>query len=335
MTRFMSPEYLIANLEAGNTVALTAPFIMNERVLIGFALSPEEFHSLDLALNEFTSVCTSLYYCVNSPRIFHGLKRIWESLDQRGLRRDSNSHHVDVDIVHDTKLMAYLLDPDSGREIEFGERRVQAGLTLAHLCARYLRREYPYRNTNLYDNPAPASVADMLAYDAGIIRRLADTLSPLMSPGLKKLYRQMELPLMFVLDNMRRVGIGVHGKACAEEADRIELEIDDLAEQITGGAEVNLRSDREVYNFLTAQGISFSDQRVYQWRKVSTRTLEDIGSYYPVVKKILQFREMKQDLSFLRAAAGRERVHPAWGQTRSATSRVNWFSGNWTDAYFC
>jgi DNA polymerase I-like protein with 3'-5' exonuclease and polymerase domains len=317
----MSPEYLISSLEAGNTVALTAPFIMNERVLIGFALSPGEFHSVDLALSEFRSVCTSLYSQVNSPRIFHGLKRIWESLDQRGLRGDSNSHHVDVDIVHDTKLMAYLLGPDSGREVDFGEHRVQQGLTLAHLCSRYLGEEYPYRNTDLYGNP-PEAMADVLAYDAAIICRLEDTFSSLMSPRLKRLYCNLELPLMFILDNMRRVGIGVDGNACAEEAERIELEMEDLAEEIKGGAEVDLRSDREVFQFLVAQDVQFLDQWVYQWRKVSVRALEDIGTYYPIVKKILQFREMGQDLSFLRTATGRERVHPVWGQTRSKTSRI-------------
>ena len=165
-------------------------------------------------------------------------------------------------------------------------------------------------------------MASVLAYDAGIIRRLADTLSFSMSPGLKKLYRQMELPLMFILDEMRRVGIGVAGAACAEEAERIELDMDRLAEEIKDGAEVDLRSDREVFGFLVAQGVQFSDQRVYQWRKVSTKALEDMGPFSPIVKKILEFRERGQDLSFLRHAAGRDRVHPVWGQTRSATSRA-------------
>ena len=108
MTRFMTPEYLISNLEAGITVALTAPFILNERVLIGFALSPDEIHSLDLSLNEFTTVCTSLYFDVHTPRIFHGLKRIREFLDVRGLRTDSDLNNVDIDTVDDTKLMAVL-----------------------------------------------------------------------------------------------------------------------------------------------------------------------------------------------------------------------------------
>jgi hypothetical protein len=67
MTRFTSPEYLISNLEAGNTVALTAPLIINEQVLIGFAFSPEDIHSLELALNEFISVCTPLYFEITSP----------------------------------------------------------------------------------------------------------------------------------------------------------------------------------------------------------------------------------------------------------------------------
>ncbi len=139
MTRFTSPEFLTSVLDSGNKVALTAPFIMNERVLIGFALSAEESHSVDLALDEFTSLCPALYYGVKSARAFHGLKRIWELLDERGLRMDAETDkYLDIRKIEDTKLMAYLLDPDSGREVESGQYRIQEGLTLAHLCVRYL-----------------------------------------------------------------------------------------------------------------------------------------------------------------------------------------------------
>jgi hypothetical protein len=38
-----------------------------------------------------TLVCNSIYFQVNTPRIFHGLKRIWEFLDERGLRTDTET----------------------------------------------------------------------------------------------------------------------------------------------------------------------------------------------------------------------------------------------------
>ena len=50
--------------------------------------------------------------------------------------------------------------------------------------------------------------------------------------------------------------------------------------------------------------------------------LEELALTYPVVRAILDWRQMHQDVSFLSTAAGQERVHPIWGQTRSGTSRI-------------
>jgi len=273
-------------------------------------------------MDKFISVCPALYLDVNSKRIFHGLKRIWEFLDDRGLQTSSDLNRVDIYTVDDTKLMAYLLDPDSGREVEFGEHRVQAGLTLAHLTARYLGEDYPYRHTDIYEYGSIEAFTDILAYDARLIYRLAAELPSRMSKELYKLYRDLELPLMVVLDNMRRGGIGVDGETCAREVKRLEKEMAALAQEITGGEEIDLGSDRDVFRFLMRQGVRFQDQRVYQWGRVTNRALEEIALLYPLVQKVLSFRDKGQDLVPLRQMAHRNRVHPVWGQTRSATSRI-------------
>jgi len=254
--------------------------------------------------------------------MFHGLKRIWEFLDARGLRTDTDSNRVDIDTVDDTKLMAYLLDPDSGREVEFGEHRVQQGLTLAHLCARYLGEDYPYRHTDIHEYGSMEAFADILSHDARLIYRLAAELPGRMSKELYNLYGHLELPLMVVLDSLRRVGIGVDGATCAFEVKRTEKEMAVIAQEITGGEDVDLKSDRAVFGFLIKQGVQFQDQRVSQWGKATNRTLEEIAPLYPLVQKILSFREKSQDLVPLRQMAHRDRIHPVWGQTRSATSRI-------------
>ena len=77
----------------------------------------------------------------------------------------------------------------------------------------------------------------------------------LMSSDLMKLYRNVELPLMLVLDDMRRVGIGFDGTACARLVAETQSSMARLAQEITGGATVDLTSQEEVYRFLTDQGI--------------------------------------------------------------------------------
>ena len=181
---------------------------------IGFALSPEESLCVNLSLNEFLSVCPSLYQQISEPRIFHGLKRIWEFLDDRGLHTDTDrDKYIDVHNITDTKLLAYLLDPDSARSQgnDNDEKLREVGLTLAHLSSRYLMEDYPYRNTEIHEYRSIEAFADILSHDALVVYRLAADLPSRMSKELYKLIQDLELPLMLVLDKMRRVGIGVDG----------------------------------------------------------------------------------------------------------------------------
>jgi len=325
MNRFTSSENLVSYLREARLLALTAPLVIDQNVLIGYAVSPEEGYCSSIPINEFISVCTSLYFQVNTPRIFHGLKRIWEFLDERGLHTDTDrDKSIDIHNITDTKLLAYLLDPDSARpQADDNEEKVrEVGLTLAHLSARYLGENYRYRHTDIYEYRSIEAFADIFSHDAVLIYRLAAELPSRMSKELYKLYQDLELPLMAVLDNMRRVGIGVDGESCAREVELIEREMAVLAQEITGGEEVDLRSDREVFLFLVKQGVQFQDQSIYQWGRVTNRALEEIAPLYPLVQKILSFRERGRDLGVLRQMADKNRVHPVWGQARSATSRI-------------
>jgi len=75
--------------------------------------------------------------------------------------------------------------------------------------------------------------ADILSHDALVIYRLATELPGRMSKELYRLYRDPELPLMLVLDNMRRVGLGLDGDTCAGEVKRTEKEMAVLAQEIS------------------------------------------------------------------------------------------------------
>jgi hypothetical protein len=90
MNRFTTSENLISYLREGRLLALTAPFVIDHNVLIGYAIAPEEGYCVILPFDEFVSLYNSIYFQVDAPRIFHGLKRIWEFLDERGLHADTD-----------------------------------------------------------------------------------------------------------------------------------------------------------------------------------------------------------------------------------------------------
>jgi len=76
-------------------------------------------------------------------------------------------------------------------------------LSLANLWARYLGEEYPYRNTEIHEDNSRATLAQVLSYDARIICRQAAELTNRISDDLYRLYRNLGLPLMLVLEIMQ------------------------------------------------------------------------------------------------------------------------------------
>jgi hypothetical protein len=116
MNRFTSPENLLSNLRSGRLLVLTAPLVIDQNVLIGYAVAPEEAYCANIAFDKFISIWNSIYFQVNTPRIFHGLKRIWEFLDDRGLHTEADrDKYLDIHNIIDTKLLVYSLGPDSAR----------------------------------------------------------------------------------------------------------------------------------------------------------------------------------------------------------------------------
>jgi DNA polymerase-1 len=255
--------------------------------------------------------------------VFHGLKRVWEFLDDGGLLPDrETSTRPNISKIDDTRLMAYLLDPDSSEEVKYDDYRVQEQLSLASLAQRYLGRDYPYRMPEVAGSSSLELAAEILAYDAGLIFSLVEKLPSLMSPTLLKLYRHVELPLMLLLDDMRRIGIGFDGLRCAELMVETQHSMALLAQDITGGGNVDLTSPEEVHRFLLAQGVPLQVAPAYVRRRGLKKPLEEIAHAYPLARKLLTWWDTGRDLGFLRRWAGHNRIHPVWGQSRSSTSRV-------------
>ncbi len=296
---------LLDTLSLGLPVSITAPVIIGDTAFIGYYFQSQELPRCTcLPVSDISIYSRKLYVPIHGMIKTHGLKRIWEAL---GIV----SPAPNLNPIHDTKLMAYLLDPDSGNK----------GLTLASAAWKYLGEDYPYRILDIYEKGYPEAVYKALAYDAALIWRLSDHLYSKMTKALQRVYQFVELPLMSVLCEMHRRGIGIDGGAGAKELSRVQAEITALSAEITQGQDVNLASDRQVFHFLIKQGVRFAPTD-YAARRVNRRVLEETAHKYPIVEQVLRWSDLAQELGFLKSAANQSRVHPVWGQTRSGTSRI-------------
>jgi DNA polymerase I len=300
-----SSERLDEIISSGDSVALTAPLCLKDTALIGFCSEVSGSGCIELPIKDLSSAGRSLYLPRQFSIIAHGLKRIWEYLD-------IGNPAMDTKLISDTKLIGYLLDPDLGEN----------ELTVSNLASLYGVEDYPHLAVDIRDKGYPKALEEGLAHDAELIFRLSQELQAQMSPELGRMYLHIELPLMVLLNEMRRTGIGVDRVACEKQKEAIEQRLRDLEQEVTAGAQVNLNSDRETFRFLVAQGVRFADPFVYAKQRASSDVLEEIAHRYPVVEKIMEWRSLSNDLAFLRRGSTQDRLHPTWGQTRSGTSRI-------------
>lgn len=289
-------------------IALAAPLILDNTVMVGFHSISGDQGCIEVPEVEFNQVGKLLFHPAHTRIAVHGLKRIWEYLD-------IGTSELNLDLVTDTKLLAYLLNPDDGRD------RAE-DLSLSHLAHEYLNEDCPHMAVELRDQGILTPFHEALARDAHTIFRLAENLPARMDSSLLRLYRDLELPLMLVLNDMHQTGIGIDSLRAEQELQQLRQEMHLLEHRITDGLPVDLSSDHEVFQFLVQKGVRFNNPFTYIIQRVNTAVLEELALLYPGIQDILDWRQMDQDVKFLSTAAGQERVHPVWGQTRSGTSRI-------------
>jgi DNA polymerase I len=207
--------------------------------------------------------------------------------------------------------MAYLLS--SGKD--------KSEYSLSHLVREHLSEEYPVWNKAFADNPYPESIRAILAYDAHLIYDLAYELLHLMHNAdidLKFMYFYIEVPLMRILLEMSRNGIGVDGHKAVSVYQDALITRSDLAHRISGNPDANLWIDAVVYELLRERGVPFYSRD----KRISHKELKRLASTHPLAAQILEWRDMGTDLQFLKRAAGAERVYPDW-RIMSKTGRIS------------
>ncbi len=283
-------------------VAITAPFMTSDRVLVGL-YGPETGHAcIDVSIQDFENLKSFLYEPQTFRLALHGIKRIWRNLNLGSLE-------THTDLILDTELMSYLLNSGAAKE----------NYTLSQLVHEYLHEDYPLWVQGIADRPCPQVMHEILAWDAYLIYQLAYVLNDQIhesDPDLAFMYTYGEVPLVTLLLDMTRRGIGVDGVKAAKAYAEATWEADALYQGVTGGDKVNLWNGREVRELLRRHKPSLRIPR-----ELTAFDLRRIALREPLAAKILEWRDLQTDLSFLRAAAGATRVHPEWN-TMTSTGRI-------------
>ena len=148
--------------------------------------------------------------------------------------------------------------------------------------------------------------------------------------GMKTLFFEIEMPVIYSLFHMEEEGITVRREELKAYGERLKVQIDKLEQEIYAetGVEFNINSPKQLGEVLFEQMKMPGGKRTKTGYSTAADVLEKLAPDYPVVRKILDYRQvtkLKSTYADGLAAFIREdgRIHGTFNQTITATGRIS------------
>ncbi len=232
------------------------------------------------------------------PKAIHDYKAASHILEQQGIEVQG--------VQHDPMLYSYLLDPT------YSSHRLS---------------DVALRRFNLKLGGTLPESADLTGRLATALRRDVE------DAGLLKLYQDIDLPLVPVLQRMEKAGVKIDRQALGEMSSRLEHEIEVKAKEIYGlaGLEFNISSPKQLGDVLFNKLNLPKPVKYGKGKTISTAVdvLEGLAAEHDVPRLVLEYRQLTKLKStyvdalpaLLSATSGR--LHTTFGQTGTATGRLS------------
>ncbi len=152
----------------------------------------------------------------------------------------------------------------------------------------------------------------------------------LRSQEMADLYYTMELPLVYVLDEMEKNGIRISAEDLKEYGERLSVGIDERMKSIFAQAdeEFNINSPKQLGVILFEKLQLPYGKKTKTGYSTAADVLEKLAPEYPIVSEILEYRQLTKLKStyadglatFIREDG---RIHGTFNQTITATGRIS------------
>ncbi len=232
----------------------------------------------------------------------HGLKQALAIAANAGLSLEA--------VSDDTELQAYLLEPE------------RAQYDLPQLAREHLGAEIAL----------PEDVAERALLIADVTGQLANIFAAKIDEaGLRKVYDEIELPLVPLLFQMEQVGFKVDPNALSDLAVEMQKEIERLTHQVyeLAGKPFNINSPQQLGEIF--EGLNFEVSKRTKTGQIQTNreVLEELAEKYELPRLMIEYREVtKLKSTYVDALPSlispRDgRVHTTLNQTVAATGRLS------------
>lgn len=263
--------------------------------------------------------------------VMHNAKFDWKMLLTNGLKNpQKNQDMVDIRpdcLIFDTMIAAWLLSPDRTGKSAYG---------LEYLGENVLGLkgiefdEIVAKGQTFMDVPLEQAVS-YAAEDADFTFRLWKNLDAKLSKAnLKRLFEEIEMPLLKILSSMEIQGIHLDGKILDEYnlelSEKIKLAESNIYRE--ADMEFNIASPKQLQTVLFEKLSLPTGKKTKTGYSTDTTVLEELAYLNPVPKMILEYREMaKLQSTYVetlpKLCDKNGRVHTDFIQTGTATGRLS------------
>jgi DNA polymerase-1 len=233
--------------------------------------------------------------------------------------------------LFDTMIAHYLINPDMRHNMDvLSETYLKyAPKSIETLIGKKGKNQLSMRDVNLED------IKEYAAEDADITLQLKEVFSPILDKAeTKKLFEEIEIPLIPVLAAMEMEGINLDADFLKSMATDMQKEIANFEQKIyvTAGEKFNLASPKQLGDILFDK-LKIGGAKQKKTKTGQYATGEEVLSYlaneHQIVKDILDWRQMvKLQNTYIEALPNQidkktGRVHTDYMQTVAATGRLS------------
>lgn len=230
----------------------------------------------------------------------------------------------------DTMIMHYLIEPDQRHGMDYLSETYlgYSPVPIENLLGKGVKKKLTMRDV------AIEKVKEYAAEDADVTWQLKQTLDKLLVGDLRKLYEDMEEPLITVLADMEFNGVNLDCAFLEDYSKVMDKEIGILRKKILEEAQspnLNLDSPKQVGDVL------FDKLKIpYRWKKTKTgqystdeEVMSELAPKFPVIQDILDYRQLAKLKSTYIDALPRlvnphtNRLHSSFNQALTSTGRLS------------
>ncbi|MDX9881520.1 MAG: DNA polymerase I [Prolixibacteraceae bacterium] len=232
--------------------------------------------------------------------------------------------------LYDTMIAHYLIQPELRHNLDY-------------LCEQYLKYEKVTTESligkkgksqmNMRQVPIE-KLKDYACEDADLTLQLKKAINPgLDQAGVRKLFNEVEMPLVYVLADMEMTGVKINPGELNRYAEILRRQIIDIEQEIfaLAGEEFNISSPKQMGPILFEKLKIDPNAKKTKTKQYSTSEdiLEKLADRHPVIGKILDYRGLKKLLSTYVEALPQlinprtGKVHTSYNQAVAATGRLS------------